>query len=404
MFPTVTFSVPSPSPSSIAHRESIARLLTPLRRIRPTVAYYQLAAHRIPTLWTLYRGLQRHGERENVKWRIRTLFEAKRHTIQAHVAKAHLERAYQVRFVIASTTSRPSYSALAQWLDKFVRAKQGDAYLQAVLDRYDRMITSKRERRVFGRLVREALEDQARLRTRTIFKGSFMRPTLYHRLLPRLVPQPVSISCMINKRRLRRERRYGQSLELMEWIKDLQMESAFEKQLRRSGARIDRVFSDDLGAWPATNAVQPLRDKLRIIQKANAKDYDRLYSDYSPKLLLSGVRARHQKTQYRARRHVRERAGEVFPSTLARIRQGPPAHVLAKMTPEERRSDKIVRSPSEAGYTASVKMKMRRKLKDGETWRMEDGREEEWVKFERLEEEVREVNMRRWSGSMDGIV
>ncbi|KAF8452446.1 hypothetical protein L210DRAFT_3468333 [Boletus edulis BED1] len=380
MFPTVTFSVPSPSPSSVAHRESIARLLTPLRRIRPTVAYYKLAAHRIPTLWTLYRGLQRHAERENVKWRIRTLFEAKRHTIQAHVAKAQLERAYQ-------------------WLDKFVRAKQGDAYLQAVLDRYDRMIASKRERRVFGRLVREALEDQARLRTRTIFKGSFMRPTLYHRLLPRLVPQPVSISCMINKRRLRRERRYGQSLELMEWIKDLQMESAFEKQLRRSGARVDRVFSDDLGAW-----LQPLRDKLRIIQKANAKDYDRLYSDYSPKLLLSGVRARRQKTQYRTRQHVRERAGEVFPSTLARIRQGPPAHVLAKMTPEERRSDKIVRSPSEAGYTASVKMKMRRKLKDGETWRMEDGREEEWEKLERLEEEVREENMRRWSGSMDGTV
>jgi len=66
------------------------------------------------------------------------LFEAKRHTIQAHLAKAQLERAYQ-------------------WLDMFVRAKQGDTYLQAVLDRYDRMIASKRERREFGRLVREAL-------------------------------------------------------------------------------------------------------------------------------------------------------------------------------------------------------------------------------------------------------
>ena len=152
-----------------------------------------------------------------------------------------------------------------------MRAKQGNPYLRAVLDRYDRMIASKRERREFGRLVREALvcwpvtgphpsyshrltlrykqEEQARLRTRTVFKGSFMRPTLYNRLLPRLVPQPVSISCMINKRRLRRERRYEQSVELTEWIKDLQMESAFEKQLRRSGARIDPVFSDDPNAW-----------------------------------------------------------------------------------------------------------------------------------------------------------
>ena len=37
------------------------------------------------------------------------------------------------------------------------RAKQGDVHLQTVLDRYDRMIASKRERREFGRLVREAL-------------------------------------------------------------------------------------------------------------------------------------------------------------------------------------------------------------------------------------------------------
>ncbi|KAG8215997.1 hypothetical protein J3R82DRAFT_7988 [Butyriboletus roseoflavus] len=369
-------SVPPPSPSSLAHRESVARLLTPLRRVRPTVAFYKLAAHRIPTLWTLYRGLQRHAERENLKWRIRTLFEAKRHTIQAHVAKAQLERAYQ-------------------WLDVFVRAKQGDAYLQAVLDKYDRMIASKRERREFGRLVREALEEQTRLRTRTIFKGSFIRPTLYNRLLPRLVPQPVSISCMINKRRLRRERRYEQSVELTERIRDLEMECAFEKQLRRSGERIDPVFSDDPNAW-----LQPLRDKLQIIQKANKNDYDRLYSDYPPSFLLQGVRARRQKIRYKTQQYARERAGEVFPTTLARMRQGPPAHVLAKMTPEERRADKIVRGPSEAGYTAAVKMSMGRTLKDKELLRLEDGKEE-WGRLERMEEEVREENRRRRSESVE---
>jgi len=143
--------------------------------------------------------------------------------------------------------------------------------------------------------------------------------------------------------------------------------------------------------------VQPLRDKLQIIQKANERDYGRLYSDYPPSLLLGGIRARRQKVRYKTRQYARERVGEVFPSTLARMRQGPPAHVLAKMTPEERRADKIVRSPSEVGYTATVKMKMGRKLKDGETWKMEDGREEEWERLERLEGEVREENMRRRS-------
>ena len=93
-----------------------------------------------------------------IRWRIRTLFEAKRHTIQAHVAKVQLERAYKVRAAATYVHwNLTSYCTLTQWLDVFVRAKQGDTYFRAVLDRYDRMIASKRERREFSRLVREAL-------------------------------------------------------------------------------------------------------------------------------------------------------------------------------------------------------------------------------------------------------
>lgn len=80
------------------------------------------------------------------------------------------------------------------------------------------------------------------------------------------------------------------------------------------------------------------------------------------------------------------------------MRQGPPAHVLAQMTPEERRADKIVRGPGEAGYTAAVKVNMGRKLKNKELWRMEDGKEE-WERLEGMEEEVREENRRRRSVS-----
>lgn len=134
------------------------------------------------------------------------------------------------------------------------------------------------------------------------------------------------------------------------------------------------------------------------MQKANKRDFERLYSDYPSSLLLRGVRARGQKIRNKTRQYARERAGEVFVSTLARMRQRPPAHVLAKMTPEERRTDKIVRSPSEVGYTAAVKRKMGRKLRDGEGWRMEAGKEEEWGRLDELEEEVREENMRRRMG------
>lgn len=148
-------------------------------------------------------------------------------------------------------------------------------------------------------------------------------------------------------------------------------------------------------------SVQPLQDKLRIIHEANKRVYDRLYSDYPPSLLLRGVRARRGKIRNKTRQYARERAGEVFPSTLARMRQGPPAHVLARMTPEERRADAIVRGPSEVGYAAAVKMKMGRKLKDGEMWKMEDGREDEWERFGRLENEVRVENVRRRSATVN---
>jgi hypothetical protein len=52
--------------ASLAHRQLIARLLTPLKRVKPRVPFYQLYAHRLPTLWTLYRGLLRFAPDDNV--------------------------------------------------------------------------------------------------------------------------------------------------------------------------------------------------------------------------------------------------------------------------------------------------------------------------------------------------
>lgn len=59
--------VPLPTPESLAYRSLISRLVSPLRRVRPRVPFYDLAAHRIPTLWTLYRGLMREAPGANVR-------------------------------------------------------------------------------------------------------------------------------------------------------------------------------------------------------------------------------------------------------------------------------------------------------------------------------------------------
>ncbi|KAF9242299.1 hypothetical protein BU15DRAFT_44029, partial [Melanogaster broomeanus] len=370
--------VPLPTASSLAHRAEISRLISPLRRVRPKIPFYDLAAHRIPTLWSLYRGLLKHAERKNVKWRISTIFKRNQHTFQAHIAKEQLIQGHR-------------------WLDIFIHAKQGDARRRALLDRYDRMIAAKRDRAEFRRLVREALEEQARLRSRPpIFKGSFIRPTFYNKLLPRLVPQPANISGMIYKRRMGRESRFANKELIEGWVEDLKMESKFEEALLGpwwGGAGEndwDRVFSDNPRAWRT-----PSNEKLKIIQAALNRDYGRLSSDYPPSLLQAGANARRLKIQRFTRQRARERCGEIFASTLKRMRQGPPAHILEKMGPERRKMDRIIRGPGEAGYTAAVKIKMGVKLKNPELWKLEDGKKEDWARLDRMEAEVAAENERR---------
>jgi hypothetical protein len=55
-----------PTLESLAHRARLASLITPLKRVRARVPFWKLAAHRIPTLWTLYRGLMREAPTPHV--------------------------------------------------------------------------------------------------------------------------------------------------------------------------------------------------------------------------------------------------------------------------------------------------------------------------------------------------
>ena len=106
-------AVPLPS---IAHRARIASLISPLKRVRPKTPFYKLSAHRVPTLWSLYRGLLGHAPGENVsrfvfedagpseylqiRFRVRALFRQNQHVVKAHAAKALLMIGYKVRLLL----------------------------------------------------------------------------------------------------------------------------------------------------------------------------------------------------------------------------------------------------------------------------------------------------------------
>ena len=57
------------SSNSMAYRQALADLISGLRRVRPRVSFNKLPAHRIPTLWTLYRGILRSAPSEPVRSR-----------------------------------------------------------------------------------------------------------------------------------------------------------------------------------------------------------------------------------------------------------------------------------------------------------------------------------------------
>lgn len=141
--------------------------------------------------------------------------------------------------------------------------------------------------------------------------------------------------------------------------------------------------------------VEPSGLMLEDLDQKFDADKARLLSSFSPDMLAMIKRARREKILYRTRQLERERRGEVLPRTVRRRNKHPPAHVLAKMTEERKRLDKIARHPSEVGFVAMAKMKLGHKLKDPSAWRKEMGSPENVERLDGMEQEIRLTNQRR---------
>ena len=114
----------------------------------------------------------------------------------------------------------------------------------------------------------------------------------------------------------------------------------------------------------ACRSATPIKQALREIDETFRRDQERANQPFPPELLEQIIEARRTKIRNKTCEKERERRGEILKSTLRRQRKGPPAHILAKMSPERRRMDKIARSLSEVGYVALVKRRLGMRLKD----------------------------------------
>lgn len=387
--------VPIPLPCSAAHRARIASVISPLKRVRPRVPFYKLSAHRIPTLWSLYRGLLRHAPGENIWFRVRMLFRKNQHVVKAHSAKEQLAIGYK-------------------WLESFKRAEQGDIKYQEVLSRYERMIASKREKTALKMHILEAFNWEAKLRSRPIFKGSFIRPSFDNRLLPRLIPQPAHITGMIVRRRRAREHRWVQRGTLKSWAHDLQCEDLFEKELLKSArseiaSAARRMTDENLGdrehlLWAPVYTgdakyewSEPFLKRQAELKECMMRDISRFRSAPSARLLLQGKQARREKVVNKTIQRQRERSGEVTAAIVKRRRSAPPAHVRELMTPKQLLDDRAIREASEGGWSGAVKARMGVHMHMPEKWKAEGGWEDEEKKklLDDMEKEIRAENERR---------
>lgn len=393
--------VPIPLPCSTAHRVRIASVISPLKRVRPRVPFYELSAHRVPTLWSLYRGLLRHAPGENIRFRVRMMFRKNQHVVKAHSAKQQLVMGYK-------------------WLESFKRAEQGDIKSRNVLSRYERMIATKREKTAWKMRILEAFSWEAKLRSRPIFKGSFIRPSLDNKLLPRLIPQPAHITGMIVRRRLARERRWEQREILKSWAHDLRCESLFEDALLKSatvgaarhmegrllGDRANQCAGEVkehlLWAPVYTGGAksewgEPFLKRQAELKECMMRDISRYRAAPPAGLILQAKQARREKVANKTIQRQRERSGEVTTATIKRRRSAPPAHVRELMTPRQLLVDRAIREASEGGWSGAVKAHMGVHMHMSEKWKAEGGWEDEDKKklLDQMEREIRAENERR---------
>ena len=194
-----------------------------------------------------------------------------------------------------------------------------------------------------------------------------MRPTLYNKALPRMRNQPIHLTMMIKHRLAARVRRIERQQNVAEWMDDVRAERELEQRMFEEGMEGPAEYaSKQYGECRLTRVdgflhvvEYELQSDLRSIYEAHGRDSARARSVYTPEMLETIKAAHRFKIENKTRERRREGRGEITNRVLQRMRQGPPAHILARMNKEEKRLDRIAREVSWGGYSGKMKRRMR---------------------------------------------
>lgn len=134
--------------------------------------------------------------------------------------------------------------------------------------------------------------------------GGFLRPTLFNPPLPRLKPQPLNISMMINRRIKRRERRIEVSRKLADLQADMRQEVRF---LRSLGLDWPEKIGDWSSGVGARSWETEFNRYMNNMQEKFTRELKRSEMKYSDKLYIRVMRAKRMKYERSARRAERRK-------------------------------------------------------------------------------------------------
>lgn len=128
------------------------------------------------------------------------------------------------------------------------------------------------------------------------------------------------------------------------------------------------------------------------VSRAFERERARLNAPYPPEMLEAIKEARREKIRNKTHEGERERRGEMTNRLSKRMRQGPPAHILALMMERQKHMDHVARGASEVGYVGRVKRKLGFGLRDGEVGKAELGRLENKGALDKVAEDIAREN------------
>ncbi|KIK70424.1 hypothetical protein GYMLUDRAFT_148386 [Collybiopsis luxurians FD-317 M1] len=352
-------NVPSPSAQSLNFRRKLAALVSPLKRVRPKIPFSRLAAHRIPTLWGLYRGLLRTAPTDNIHLCVRMWFKESCHNTGTKRTIRDLRKGYK-------------------WLETFKLAQSGNVRTQAIIQRYDRILQVRAEKQRWKELVLNEVEWQRRLKNRPILTGGFVHPTYYNPPLPRMKPQPMAISRIIAARIKQRGRRFARMERLTEMRDMVRREQMLEQALvKETNGDFEPVFEGKQD-WNAL-LLKSANDIYNSVLATTARNL----RPFPQKLLDQVHEARKNKIANKTRERERERRGEILSITRKRWKKNLTPHLLATLSEQKKKEELVVqRSAAEVGYVGLLKKRKGWKLKErkpkieGKQWSVEDA---EWI-------------------------